>query len=57
MSPVLTIDDLAFEVRHSASRKTLGLTVGRMSELVLSARALGVGVIDGCNLTIVFERG
>ena len=37
MSPVLTIDDLAFEVRHSASRKTLGLTVGRMGELVLSA--------------------
>ena len=37
MSPVLTIDDLAFEVRHSASRKTLGITVGRMSELVLSA--------------------
>ena len=38
MSPVLTIDDLAFEVRHSASRKTLGLTVGRMGELVLSLR-------------------
>lgn len=37
MSTVLTIDDLTFEVRHSASRKTLGLTVGRMGELVLSA--------------------
>ena len=37
MSPVLTIDDLTFEVRLSASRKTLGLTVGRMGELVLSA--------------------
>ena len=37
MNPMLTIDDLALEVRHSASRKTLGLTVGRMGELVLSA--------------------
>lgn len=37
MSPVLTIDDLTFDVRRSASRKTLGLTVGRMGELVLSA--------------------
>lgn len=33
----LTVDDLAFEVRRSPSRTTLGITVGRAGELVVSA--------------------
>ncbi len=37
MSKVLTIDELTFAVRHSPGRRTLGITVGRTGELVLSA--------------------
>lgn len=33
----LTVDDLDFEVRLSSARQTLGITVGRMGELVVSA--------------------
>ena len=33
----LIVEDLAFEVRRSANRHTLGITVGRMGELVVSA--------------------
>jgi predicted metal-dependent hydrolase len=32
----LVADDLTFDVRLSAARRTLGITVGRMGELVLS---------------------
>jgi predicted metal-dependent hydrolase len=31
------IDDLNFELRWSAKRKTIGITIGRMGELILSA--------------------
>lgn len=37
MNPTLTVDDLAFEVRRSARRKTLQITVDRGGELILSA--------------------
>lgn len=37
MIPTLTVDDLQFEVRWSDQRKTLGLTVDREGELVISA--------------------
>src|SRR5680860_1651727 len=37
MNPTLTVDDLAFEVRRSARRKTLEITVDRGGELILSA--------------------
>jgi predicted metal-dependent hydrolase len=33
----ITIDDLTFELRRSEKRKTIGITVGRMGELILSA--------------------
>lgn len=33
----ITIDDLNFELRWSAKRKTIGITIGRMGELILSA--------------------
>jgi predicted metal-dependent hydrolase len=33
----ITIDDLTFELRWSAKRKTIGITIGRMGELILSA--------------------
>ena len=37
MSETLTIEGLDFEVRRSGRRKTLGLTVGRASELIVHA--------------------
>lgn len=37
MNSVLTVDDLAFEVRRSSRRKTLQVTVDRGGELVISA--------------------
>ncbi len=37
MIPTLTVDDLQFEVRWSDQRKTIGLTVDRDGELVISA--------------------
>ncbi len=37
MIPTLTVDDLQFEVRWSDQRKTLGLTVDREGELLISA--------------------
>ncbi len=42
MSEALTVDELTFEVRRSPGRKTLGLTVDRGGELILSAPP-GVG--------------
>lgn len=33
----IIIDDLTFELRRSEKRKTIGITVGRMGELILSA--------------------
>lgn len=33
----ITIDNLTFELRRSARRKTIGITIGRMGELILSA--------------------
>ncbi|WP_290871955.1 M48 family metallopeptidase [Aquabacterium sp.] len=33
----LTIDDLTFDVRRSHTRRTLGITVGRAGELIVSA--------------------
>ncbi len=35
--PKLQVDDLQFHVRHSASRRTIQITVERGGELVLSA--------------------
>jgi predicted metal-dependent hydrolase len=35
----ITIDNLNFELRRSAKRKTIGITIGRMGELILSAPA------------------
>ena len=37
MSATLTVDDLTFAVRRSPRRKTLGLTVDRGGELIISA--------------------
>src|SRR5437660_10310778 len=37
MNDTLFIDDLAFELRFSDKRKTIGITVGRMGELIISA--------------------
>ena len=39
MNETLTVEGLSFEVRRSSRRKTLGLTVGRSSELIVHARA------------------
>jgi predicted metal-dependent hydrolase len=33
----ITVGDLTFELRHSEKRRTIGITIGRMGELVLSA--------------------
>lgn len=38
MNETLTVEGLTFEVRRSGRRKTLGLTVGRTSELIVHAR-------------------
>lgn len=44
MTETLTVDDLTFEVRRSHRRKTLGLTVDRGGELIVSAPSgLGQG--------------
>lgn len=37
MNEILTVNDLVFEIRRSARRKTIGLTVDRGGELVLHA--------------------
>jgi predicted metal-dependent hydrolase len=37
MSNTITIEDLTFELRRSDRRKTIGITIGRMGELILSA--------------------
>lgn len=55
--------DLALEVMRVRQIKTLDLTGGApemnpsFRRLVVAARALGVHVIDRCNLTILFEPG
>ena len=37
MNDTLTVEGLDFEIRRSSRRKTLGLTVGRASELIIHA--------------------
>ena len=37
MNNTLKIDNLVFELRFSEKRKTIGITIGRMGELVISA--------------------
>ncbi len=55
--------DLVVEVLKARAVKTLDLTGGapelnpHFRRLVVAARALGVKVIDRCNLTILFEPG
>lgn len=55
--------DVVLEVLHTQSIKTLDLTGGapemnpHFRSLVQQARALGVQVIDRCNLTILLEPG
>ncbi len=55
--------DTVIEVLRTRSIKTLDLTGGapelnaNFRRLVVAARALGVKVIDRCNLTILFEPG
>lgn len=47
MIPTLTVDDLQFEVRWSEGRKTLGLTVDREGELLISApRGCDVSLLE-----------
>ena len=46
MSGTLTVDGLVFEVRRSARRKTVGITIERDGKLVLSAP-------DGCSTEVV----
>jgi len=46
MTPTLTVDDLQFEVRWSDKRKTLGITVDREGDLVISAP-------EGCDQTVL----
>jgi len=48
MTSTLTVDDLQFEVRWSGKRKTLGLTVDRDGELILSAP-------HGCDYALLEE--
>lgn len=40
-TPLLIVDDLAFEVRESSRRKTLEITVDRDGELIIAAPATG----------------
>lgn len=55
--------DTVIAFLQSASIKTLDVTGGapemhpQFRELVIAARALGVEVIDRCNLTVLFEPG
>lgn len=53
MSEALTVDDLTFEVRRSARRKTLAITVDRGGELILSAPP---GVADDVMADFVREK-
>lgn len=53
MSPALTVDDLTFEVRRSARRKTLEITIDRGGELIISAPP---GVADDVMADFVREK-
>ncbi len=53
MSAALTVDDLTFEVRRSARRKTLEITLDRGGELIISAPP---GVADKALTDFVREK-
>ena len=53
MSPALTVDDLTFEVRRSARRMTLEITIDRGGELIISAPP---GVADDVMADFVREK-